>query len=44
VPDKEEVIGGWIKLHNEEHHNYTSNQDDQIKEDEMSWARSTHGN
>jgi hypothetical protein len=25
-PEKEEVTGGWIKIHNEEHHNFYPSQ------------------
>jgi hypothetical protein len=34
-PKRDEVTGGWRKLHNEEK--------DQVKEDEMGRACSTHG-
>jgi hypothetical protein len=45
VPKRDEVTGGWIKLHNEELHNlYCSpNWDDQIKEDEMGGTCSAYG-
>jgi hypothetical protein len=35
---REELMGGWQKMHNEEFHNFTAHkyyQDDQLKEDEM---------
>jgi hypothetical protein len=40
-PDREEVVGGWRKLHNEELHNlYTSlNITVVIKSSRMTWAR-----
>jgi hypothetical protein len=38
---RNEVIGGWRKLHNEELHDLY-NWNDQVKEDEMGRARSTH--
>jgi hypothetical protein len=44
-PKMDEIIGGWRKLHNEEIQNiYTSpNKNDEVKEDEMYRACSTHG-
>jgi hypothetical protein len=39
-PKRDEVIGGWRKLHNEELHNLYSSQ---VKEDEMGGACSTNG-
>jgi hypothetical protein len=45
-PNGDEVTGGWRKLHNEELHSLYSSPNiisDQIKEDEMGWACSTHG-
>jgi hypothetical protein len=45
VPKKDEILGGWGKLHNEELHNsYSStNKNDQVKECEMSRTCSTCG-
>jgi hypothetical protein len=45
-PEKDEVTGGWRKLHNEELHNLYSSPNiisDQINEDEMGVVCSTHG-
>jgi hypothetical protein len=47
-PKRDEVTGGWRKLHNEELHNlyiffFKCNWNDQVKEDEMGRACSTHG-
>jgi hypothetical protein len=48
-PKREEVAGGWRRLHNEQLHDlYTSPNviiifGDQIKEDEMGGGCSTHG-
>jgi hypothetical protein len=44
-PNREEVAGGWRRLHNEELHNlYASrNKGAQIREDEMGGACNTHG-
>jgi hypothetical protein len=39
-PKGEEIIGGWIKLHNDKLHNLHGVQ---IKEDEMSKTCSRHG-
>jgi hypothetical protein len=42
-PKKDEVTGGWRKLHTEELHNlYSSPSHDQVKEDEMGRACSTN--
>jgi hypothetical protein len=43
---RKKVIGGWIKLHKKGIHNLISSPNinsDQIKEDKMGRARSTHG-
>jgi hypothetical protein len=40
-PKRDEVMGGWRKLHYEELHNLYSY--DQVKEDEMDRACSTNG-
>jgi hypothetical protein len=44
-PTMEELVGGWRKLHNEEHHNslFTRYQGTQIKENKMGWACSIYG-
>jgi hypothetical protein len=42
-PKNDETIGRWRKLHNEELHNLYSSPNDQVKEDEMGRACSTHG-
>jgi hypothetical protein len=43
-PKRDEVMGGWSKLHNEELHNlYTSPNIITVKEDEMGMAFSTNG-
>jgi hypothetical protein len=44
-PKRNNVIGGWRKLLNEEHHNlyFLPNKNDQIKEDEMGGTCSTNG-
>jgi hypothetical protein len=43
-PKRDEVTGGWRKLHNEEIHNlYSSPSIIRIKEDEMGRACSTNG-
>jgi hypothetical protein len=39
-PKRDEVMGGWRKLHTEELHNLYS---DQVKEDEMGRTCSTNG-
>jgi len=41
-PEREKVGGAWRRLHNELHNLYVS-PNDQIKEDEMGGACSTHG-
>jgi hypothetical protein len=41
---REEVVGDWRRLHNEELHNfYASPSIDQINEDEVGRACGTHG-
>jgi hypothetical protein len=46
-PKRNEVIGGWRKLHNEELHKLYSSpsiiQNDEVKKDEMGGACSTTG-
>jgi hypothetical protein len=43
-PKRDEVTGGWRKLHNEELHNfYSSPSKNEVKEDEMGRACNTHG-
>jgi hypothetical protein len=42
-PKRNEVTGGWRKLHNEESHISKHNYNDQAKEDEMSRACRTNG-
>jgi hypothetical protein len=46
-PKKDEVMGGWRRLHIEELHNFYSspkyNYNDQLKDDEMARACSTNG-
>jgi hypothetical protein len=45
-PKRDEVIGGWRKLHNEVHNFYSSPiiiRMMRVNEDEMDWARSTNG-
>jgi hypothetical protein len=41
-PKREDMVVGWIKLHNEELHNLYK-LDDKIKEDEMVGTCSMHG-
>jgi hypothetical protein len=47
APKRDEVTGGWRKLHNEELHSLYSSPSiiriDKVKEDEMGGARSTNG-
>jgi hypothetical protein len=46
-PKRDEVTGGWRKLHNKELHNFVLftkyNKYDQVKEDEMGRTCSTNG-
>jgi hypothetical protein len=44
-PKRDEVTGGWRKLHIEELHNlyFSPSYNEQVKEDEMGRACSTHG-
>jgi hypothetical protein len=46
-PKRDEVTGGWRKLHNEELRGLYSSpsivKSDQSKEDEMGWACGAHG-
>jgi hypothetical protein len=46
APKRDEVMGDWRKLHNEEHHKFYSSPsiiNGQVKEDEMDRACSTCG-
>jgi hypothetical protein len=46
-PKREEVVGGWRRLHNEELHNLYASTNiirvKKVKEDEMDGTCSTHG-
>jgi hypothetical protein len=42
-PKGDKVIGGWRQLHIEELHNLYSPPSDEVEEDEMGKACSTHG-